>query len=139
MSASTDVDTRLTWDPGPTATVPVYAFSSQMPDSTIASLLVEFSIISINLIVADISCNALLDSCSAVNLVSHDFLSSLPAHYRNRFNPDSSISRRTTLVAFDGTTTVRPDGHVQLPVRLGDSDQRELVFLVSKLAAHSVL
>ena len=137
MSASIDVDTRPLRDPD---RVPIYALSGDAADAPANEhVLVEYAIAKLCVAVAEQKCIALIDSCSAVNLLSANFLNSLPPEYQSKFQARSSVAEHTTLVAFDGSSSVRPIGHILLPVDPAENNPREVLFLVSDRAAHPVL
>jgi hypothetical protein len=71
--------------------------------------------------------------------MNKSFLNSLPRHLQDHYQEHSEMASKTTLIAFDGSSTIKLAGHIILPVHIGNSSPTDIVFLVSDRAAHPVL
>ncbi|KMS94578.1 hypothetical protein BVRB_020000 [Beta vulgaris subsp. vulgaris] len=81
----------------------------------------------------------LIDTCSSVNLISQAVLEQLPRAWKSRYEARSELSQSVLLTAFDGDTRVAPDGHVMLPVVIGNLPSTDILFLVTRTTSHPIL
>ena len=159
MTASSDAATRSQWDPGEDATPAVAKVADPVPTSSTISLPVyalrarplerraRTPPISVDVPIARAqfqigplhSVIALVDSCSAVNLLSLNFIESLPSIWKQRYQKGSDKARQTTLVGFDGIASAHPNGHITLPIQISSSSPPDIDFYISDRAGHPVL
>jgi hypothetical protein len=88
---------------------------------------------------SDVMVEMCADTCArTTGILKESFVLSLPKHLSQLYQPGSKESQAVVLQAFDGKTEAVPDGHIQLPTKIGS--RVELIpYLVCKRAANDAL